>query len=91
MVRKKKFRVKHCVICSKCWEGLPLNEIGGKNNKDNNVKYYNNYPKYGLTKQYCPDCEIYLQPKCMKGHSQPSERTNDCNYCVAVYGYTVNS
>ena len=27
--------------------------------------------------------------KCLKGHSQPKNHTNSCNYCVAVYGFKV--
>ena len=29
--------------------------------------------------------------KCLKGHNQPNDHDNNCNYCVAVYGYTINS
>ena len=28
-----------------------------------------------------------MMSKCLEGHSQPKEHSNNCSYCVAVFGF----
>ena len=30
-----------------------------------------------------------MMSKCTEGHRQPKEHSNNCSYCVAVFGVTV--
>ena len=46
------FRVKHCEGCKNSWE--TVYSLGGRNIE---IKYYPDFPTYGLERVECPKCE----------------------------------
>ena len=46
-------RVKHCLICSVCWEA-PNSK---KKRQVMRTNYYENFPSYGKPKETCPKCK----------------------------------
>jgi hypothetical protein len=45
-------RVKHCLICSICWE----EPNSKKKRKVTRTNYYEDFPSYGKPKEICPKC-----------------------------------
>ena len=46
-------RVKHCLVCSICWEA-PNSK---KRREVMRTNYYENFPSYGKPKETCPKCK----------------------------------
>ena len=46
-------RVKHCLVCSVCWEA-PNSK---KKRQVMRTNYYENFPSYGKQKETCPKCK----------------------------------
>ena len=49
---REHFKVRHCEECRNCWE--PVYNFGGRNTE---IKYYPDFPTYGLKRIECPKCE----------------------------------
>tara|TARA_Y100000310_G_scaffold9894_1_gene10604 strand:+ start:435 stop:671 length:237 start_codon:yes stop_codon:yes gene_type:complete len=51
---RESFKVKHCDSCSNSWE--IVRGVGGRVGSTE-IKYYPDFPTYGLARNECPSCE----------------------------------